>query len=137
MIREATVSDIPALLAMGRAFADEAGVTDRVGWSDDAAAQLLEQLVENENGVLFCSETGLIGGVVFAHPFSGQKVFQEMFWRSHGRDGIRLLRAAEARAKELGATRSLMIGMDTMPDLHRLYSRLGYSPAERTYVKGL
>lgn len=122
---------------MGREFAEEAGVTARVGWDDAQAEALLGHLIENENGVLLCSETGMIGGVVFPHPFSGLSVFQEMFWRSHGRDGLRLLRAAEARAKELGAARSVMIGMDTMPDTGRLYERLGYAPAERTFIKEL
>jgi GNAT superfamily N-acetyltransferase len=137
MIREATTADIPRLLEMGRKFAEEAGVAERVGWSDEAAQELLEQLVEAETGILLCNETGMIGGLVFAHPFSGAMVFQELFWRSHGRDGIRLLRAAEDRARSLGAQRSIMIGMDTMPDTERLYGRLGYTPGERAYHKEL
>lgn len=122
---------------MGRAFADEAGVTQHTGWDDGAATELLAGLIESPDGILLCSNDGMIGGLVFGHPFSGQRVFQEMFWRSHGRDGMRLLRAAEAKARGLGAVRSFMIGMDSLPDLDRLYSRLGYAPAERTYSKGL
>lgn len=137
MIREATVEDIPDLLRMGRDFAEEAGVARRVGWSDESAEALLRQLVEVPHGILLRSDTGMIGGVVFPHPFSGQLVFQEMFWRSHGRDGLRLLRQAEAMARDLGATRSLMIGMDTMPNTERLYARLGYAPGERVYHKEL
>jgi hypothetical protein len=137
VIREATAEDIPRLLAMGKAFADEAGVTARVGWDDDCANDLLASLIANENGILLCSDSGMIGGVVFQHPFSGVGVFQEMFWRSHGRDGLRLLRAAESRARELGAERSVMIGMHDLPDVGRLYARRGYEPAEQAYMKVL
>jgi len=137
MIRPATVDDIPQLLAMGKAFADEAGVTARVGWDDDCAAALLLGLIENPDGILLVGDNSMIGGVVFAHPFSGVRVFQEMFWRSHGRDGVRLLKAAETRARELGATRSVMLGMHDMPDVGRLYARMGYAPSEQCFMKVL
>jgi hypothetical protein len=64
-------------------------------------------------------------------------VFQEFFWRSHGTEGIRLLKAAEAKAKELGAVRSIMGAMDDLPDLGRLFDRMGYAPTERLYSKDL
>lgn len=137
MIREAVTADIPAVLVMGKAFADEAGVTDKVGWDDGAVEALLNHLIDSPDGILFVGESGMIGGLVFAHPFSGARVFQELFWRSHGFEGVKLLKAAEARAKELGAVRSIMIGIDTMPDTDRLYARLNYAPMERLYSKEL
>jgi len=137
VIRPATLGDIPAVLEMGRAFADEAGVTDKVGWDDEAVTALLAHLVESPDGVLFVGDNGMIGGLVFPHPFSGTKVFQELFWRSHGGEGLKLLKAAEDYAREQGATRSIMIGIDTMPSIDRLYARLNYEPMERLYSKEL
>jgi hypothetical protein len=135
MIRPATVSDIPAIAAMGKEFADEAGVTARVGWSDECIDELLNNLITNPDGILLVGDRCMIGGVVFGHPFSGKRVFQEMFWRSHGREGLRLLTAAEELARELGAECSVMIGMHDMPTVERLYARRGYAPAEQCYFK--
>ena len=138
MIREAEHGDIPWLLEMGRAFAQEAGVIDRVGWSDEAVVSMLESLIDNEGGILLRSDNGMIGGVVYPHPFSGELVFQEMFWRSHGPgEGVRLLNRAEEMAREMGATRSIMIGMASLPDLAGLYGRMDYSPIEQLYCKEL
>lgn len=137
MIRDADVSDIPAMLAMGKAFADDAGVTANIGWDDESVKRLLGQLIESPDGILMVADNAMIGGLIYAHPYSGERVFQEMFWRSHGSNGIRLLKAAEKQAKERGAIRSIMIGMDTMPDTAGLYARLNYKPMERLYSKEL
>lgn len=137
MIRAATLDDIPAVLVMGKAFADEAGVTAKVGWDDDTVAVLLTHLVESPDGVLFVGDNGMIGGLVFPHPFSGKLVFQELFWRAHGGEGLKLLKVAEDYAASRGAERSIMIGIDTMPSIDRLYARLNYEPMERLYSKEL
>lgn len=137
MIRAATLDDIPAVLVMGKAFADEAGVTAKVGWDDDTVTVLLTHLVESPDGVLFVGDNGMIGGLVFPHPFSGKLVFQELFWRAHGGEGLKLLKVAEDYAASRGAERSIMIGIDTMPSIDRLYARLNYEPMERLYSKEL
>lgn len=137
MIREATVEDIPALLEMGEAFAIEAGVVDVVGWDALTVEQLLHNLIDSPDGVLWIGDNGMIGGITYQHPYSGKRVFQEFFWRSHGFEGMRLLKAAENQARENGAEQSIMIGMDTMPDTSRLYGRLNYKPIERLYCKEL
>lgn len=137
MIRDATISDIPMVLEMGRAFANEAGVTAKIGWVDEAVESVLTVLVESPDGILLVGDNGMIGGLVLAHPFSGQRIFQEMFWRSHGIEGVRLLKAAEKQAKEKGATLSVMIGMDSLPSVERLYARMNYQPMERLYSKEL
>ena len=135
MIRAATPDDIPALLEMGRKFAEEAGVAAQLGWSDDHATALLGLLQADH--ILLIGDRAFIGGTIFPHPFSGELVFQELFWRSEGRDGLKLLAEAERLAKERGATRFLMIAIDTMPGAERIYQRRGYRPAERSFIKEL
>lgn len=136
MIRHAGVEDIPAVMALGKAFADEAGVTDLVGWDDASVERLLGVLIDNDDGLLLVGNRTILGGLAFPHPFNNAvKVWQELFWRSHGFEGVKALKMAEEWMRERGVTRSLMIGIDTMPDVSALYMRLGYRPAERTFIK--
>lgn len=136
MIRPATADDIPRLMEMGRRFADEAGVTEKIGWDDESVESLLRALIDNENGVLLVGDKGMIGGVVYGHPFNNKvKVFQEFFWRSEGFEGLKLLQRAEQAAKEKGAARSYIGAMPDMPDLNRLMARKGYAPAETAFIK--
>lgn len=137
MIREAVAEDIPRIMEMGRAFADEAGVTERVGWDDDAVAALLSVMIESPDHILLVGDKAILGGLVFPHPFSGTRVFQEMFWRSHGGEGVKMLKAAERMAQERGCKASLMLSIATMPGADELYQRLGYVPAEQTFIKEL
>lgn len=137
MIREATFNDIPAIMALGREFADEAGVTARVGWDDASVWDLLAGLIENPDGILLVSDNGMIGGMVYPHPFSGLRVFAELFWRAKDGKGLALLEAAEEAAKARGAKRMAMIAMDDMERTRRLYSRIGYAPVEVQFMKEL
>jgi hypothetical protein len=135
MIRPCTEADIPFVMELGRKFADEAGVTDALGWDDDAVEALLRSMIADH--ILLRGDRSMIGGVVYPHPFSGRKVFQELFWRSEGREGLKLLAAAETVAKAMGAARCLMLDIASMGDLSGLYARRGYRPAERTFIKEL
>ncbi len=137
MIRDATADDIPAMLAMGKRFADEAGVTEQVGWDDNYVSGLLRALIADHIAIV--GDAGMIGGLVFAHPFSGRIVFQELFWRNEGPalQGVRMLDEAERQARERGCERSLMIEIDTFPGAERIYRRRGYEPAERNFIKRL
>lgn len=137
MVREATFDDIPAIMALGREFADEAGVTARVGWDDASVWDLLAGMIESPDGILLVSDNGMIGGVVYPHPFSGMRVFVEMFWRAKDGQGTALLAAAEAAAKARGAERMFMIAMDDMERTRRLYARIGYAPVEVQFMKEL
>lgn len=135
MIRRCTEADIPFVMELGRRFADDAGVTALVGWDDEAVETLLRTMIAGH--ILLRGERSILGGLVFPHPFSGRVVFQEMFWRSEGREGLKLLAEAERIAREMGAERSLMLAIDAMPGAERIYERHGYRPAERTYTKEL
>lgn len=138
MTRPATLADIPALLEMGKAFADEAGVTARIGWDDDSVAEMLEGLILSDDGIVLVSERGMIGGYVAAHPFNRNvRLFVELFWRSEDGQGLALLKAAEAQAEARGATKSVMVAMDGMERTTRLYGRLGYALCEAQFMKDL
>jgi hypothetical protein len=136
MIRLATLGDIPALLEMGRKFADDAGVTARVGWDAQSVVEMLEGLIEGEDGIVLVSDRGMIGGLVYPHPFNRDVlVFAELFWRAEDGNGLALLAEAERLAADRGATKSVMIAMDDMDRTRRLYARLGYAPCEAQFMK--
>ncbi len=138
MIRAATVKDIPALLEMGRKFADEAGVTARVGWDDESVSDMLEGLIASPDGIVLVSDKGMIGGYVAAHPFNRNvRLFVELFWRAEDGQGLSLLNAAEAQARACGATKSVMVSMGGMERTKRLYGRLGYALCEAQFIKEL
>jgi hypothetical protein len=136
MIRQATLEDIPALLVMGKAFADEAGVTARVGWDNDSVAEMLEGLILSDDGIVLVSDKGMIGGFVAPHPFNrNARLFSELFWRAEDGNGLALLAEAERLASERGASRSVMVAMDGMERTQRLYGRLGYTLCETSFIK--
>lgn len=135
MIRACTEADIPFVMDLGKRFADEAGVTAQVGW-DDATVESLLRLMIAEH-ILLRGERSILGGLVFPHPFSGRKVFQEMFWRSEGHEGVKLLAAAEQQARAMGAERAMMLFLDALPGAERIYQRRGYARAETSYIKEL
>jgi GNAT superfamily N-acetyltransferase len=137
MIRPATLDDIPAVLAMGKRFADEAGVTALVGWNDDNVTAMLELMIAEH--ILLVGDRGMIGGFLFPHPFSGRLIFQEQFWRNEGppMQGVRLLEAVETEAKARGCEIMHMIEIATFPGAERVYLRRGYAPAERNFTKRL
>lgn len=138
MIRPATLDDIPGLLEMGKRFADEAGVTARIGWDDESVADMLAGLIESPDGIVLVSAKGMIGGYVAAHPFNRNvRMFVELFWRAEDGQGLALLNAAEAQSEALGATKSVMVAMDGMERTSRLYGRLGYALCEAQYMKDI
>lgn len=140
MIRAATEADIPRLLEMGSRFADDAGVSDWVEWDDESVTALLVHLIEDEDAICLVSDKGMFGGFVFPHEFNNKVlVFREVFWRSEGFEGVKMLRMAEEWAKAKGAR---LCGMFTpikevTGDVGPLYERLGYAPSERIYMKEL
>lgn len=140
MIRNATHADIPAMLAMGREFADDAGVTEWIEWDEASVEEMLRFLIDDERGILLVSDGGMFGGFVYPHEFNQSVlVFKECFWRSQGIEGVKMLKQAERLAKDMGAGLSAMFTPIKMkPEaVGRLYERIGYAPGERIYLRKL
>ena len=123
---------------MGERMAAKAALA--VGYDRASVAVTLSQLIDSPDGILLVSDSGMIGGLCYPHPFNhAVKIGQEFFWYSEGKDGPELLAAAEAKARQLGASHWTMLAQETMrPEaVGRYYSRQGYAPLERSYIKGL
>lgn len=139
MIREATVDDIPHIVAMGAKMAAQAKLDEHVGYDPESVANTLEFLIKNPDGILICDDDGMIGGLAHPHPFNlSVKVGQELFWYSES-NGAALLEAAEAKAKTIGVKFWTMICEESMRPqaVGRLYKRRGYRLLEHSYIKEL
>ncbi|MCR4299912.1 MAG: hypothetical protein NUV75_14390 [Gallionella sp.] len=135
MIREATVDDIPKLLAMGKTFAAKARLEDHVGYDPDSMAATFETMIKRDEFALFIGEHGAIGGMRAPHPFNyARELVDEVFWWSEGREGIRLLAELEVWAGDAVMRVSALEAVE--PErVGRLLARRGYGPLERAFVK--
>ncbi len=138
MIRDAAQGDIARIVEMGERMAAKAQLA--VGYDPESVALTLSHLIDSPDGILLVSDAGMIGGMVYPHPFNhGAKIGQEFFWYSESQDGPELLAAAEAKARALGASHWTMLAQETMrPEaVGKYYQRHGYAPLERSYIKEL
>jgi GNAT superfamily N-acetyltransferase len=143
VIRQATPDDIPRLVEMGTRFLTETTYAGRVVPNHAAMARTLALLLASDVGGLFVAETngtvtGMIGLLLFEHPFTGSLTAQELFWwvePEYRGYGLRLLRRGEQWAAAAGAQHVHMIA--PTPAVARLYERLGYGYLEAAYQKAM
>ncbi len=85
---------------------------------------------------------GFIVGICESLPFSSDKVAMELAWwvdedhRGH-RDSILLMKAYEDWSVRVGAKMTQMAMLEEVTDLHRFYKKMGYRPAETSYIKDI
>lgn len=144
MIRPATIEDMPELHRMGRRFFEVSGY-DRISSYDPETMTISFQGLIDSGTLLTDGAHGMIGFLVFPLFFNKSDfVAQELFWwvdEDHrgGSLGVKLLKAAERTAKQYGAKSMIMLSINNLKDgkLDKLYKRLGYSPQEQSYSRGL
>lgn len=141
-MREATVADVDALVAMGMLFLESVYRGLIIGNAAALRATALG-LIASADAVIYVAEShgvavGMMGMMVYAHPMSGTRTASEvMWWMDPARRGagVRLFRLGEAWARDRGATIVQMIA--PTPDVERFYAHAGYVPVERTFQKRL
>ena len=143
MIRQARHTDTVRLMEMGARFIAETSYARLVAADPSRMLSIVEGVLAASNGAIFVSDidgslTGMIGVLVYPHPFSNELTGFDLFWwvepeaRGHG---VRLMRAAEEWAKDRGATKMQMVAPS--PRVETLYARLGYEPIEVAYQRSL
>lgn len=133
MVRRATVNDVLALLAMGKAF--HAASKMPFSFNNDAMAAVLRNMLDSEKAVVLITDRGTIGGMLnhaYCDPTWVYAV--EMFWWARG-DGMALLRAFEEWAQNVGANEIRMTTLPVLPRADTLLRGDGYTPAEVSYAK--
>ncbi len=143
-IRNATKSDIPQLIALGKKFFDASKYSDFTTYSEEVVGSMLENMIDDKNSILIVLEVGklqgMLGAIIYPMYMSGELTGQEMFWWCEKRgEGGKLLTAAEDKARELGAKSFTMLSLDQLtPDrLDRIYSSRGYVSSEHSYIRSL
>jgi GNAT superfamily N-acetyltransferase len=147
VIRQANLSDLPVILEMGAAFFQEAHWSKFATWQETECAFILSKIIETpEDNILLVYDDGIeilgmIGIVKQPLWFNCEfTIGQELFWytrpkkRSSG-IGVKLLLAAEKRAKEIGYNLIVMASVEKMPDLKALYEKTGFVLTENTFMK--
>jgi GNAT superfamily N-acetyltransferase len=147
-IRCATREDLAAIVLMAAKFAAADSYRGFVSQNVEQLEQLARFLLEH--GAIFVAEdtrgpaivVGMIGVSVLAHPIDGAIVGSEVAWWIEpdfrgGSAGVRLLEAAEAWARAMGATRFQMVAPALNPRVGEFYRRRGYAEVETTWQREL
>lgn len=106
---------------------------------------LVDRILDNAEAVIFLAEragavVGMLAALLYTHPMSGARVGSELCWwmdpeARGGRQALRLLRTAEAWARDHGATVFQM--MAPTPDVERFYTALHYDRIEVHFQRRL
>lgn len=139
-IREATLADVAEVVEMGRQFRRESGYASTVPENVAQMTDTATNLITNLGSIIFVAEdaggdlVGMIGLLSHVHFISGVKTCSEAFWFvepvSRGTIGVRLLKRAEAWAREHGCAQMAMIQPYDVPEVGDLYQHLFYEPVE-------
>ena len=132
---------------MGGKFFAEAKWKAPLVWSDKSAAIALTDLIENPDAIVLIAKKdgesiGMVGGMVYPVWYNSDIIMgQEFFWyvKPEERRGVgkKMLDELERIAKEKGAVIFEMMSMDAMPSLDKFYTKVGYEPSEKIFIKRL
>jgi GNAT superfamily N-acetyltransferase len=145
IVREATEDDIPRmveLLVHGTLVEGKEDPTDLAPYRS-----ALAEIARGPGAVLVAEVGGQLVGVcqliVFRHLQSKgglcaevESVHVHPDYRGHGIGGV-LMRAAVARARDLGCYRLQLTSNNARPEAHRFYERLGFEPSHRGFKLSL
>ena len=143
IIRSATEDDILGILVLAKEFSAEAPKTHK--WNLQKTNDFLISAINNDNMIIFISEkdgeiTGAIVCIVTEMYMSNTVIASDLAWFvSKNLRGtptsIKLLKTFEQWGKSKGANYIGMADIEGIGNLSKLYSRLGYSVTETTYLK--
>jgi len=135
MIRPALVEDIPAIVDMVAQLHAAASIVLPI--DAQVTARFLTGLLRSPLGLVLVAERGFLAASVGTASVAMLPVAIEHGWWSQGGDGLRLLRAYEAWAREQGC---FAARMSTPPGAERaahVLERSGFNLAEQAWVKVL
>lgn len=145
VIRESRLADIERMAVMAEHFIQQSEYATKLALNPAQIRHFAERCLSGQAGecAILVSEvegelTGMIGVLVAAHPFSGERIGGDLFWwvePAHRGHGIRLMRAAEVWAQARGAVAFQMVAPNDR--VGQLYRRCGYAPLEQTFQRSL
>lgn len=145
MVRLATLDDVAGIVRMAGAFVASTEYRTLLTVQPAFIQQLAAMLVESDRALALVSVDGdgrligMLGVLLVPHMMSGEQIASEVVWwmdpETAVRDGVKMLKQAEAWATEQGATVLQMIAPNVRTE--RFYELLQYTPIERSYQKRL
>lgn len=145
IIREATLADVPDLVAMGLAFRASTGYAQIIAENAAQMEETAKRLIAQDDAAIFVSEnregttTGMIGLQLFMHHISGALTCGEVMWYvrpDHRGSGVRLLVQAENWARAKGAVTIQMI-QPVGTNVDEIYTAMNYTAIEVAWHKRL
>ena len=142
-IRKATHEDLLGILVLAKEFSMEAPKTHK--WDLNKTTRFLSSAIDNTNMEIFVAEKdGQLGGAIVCCVtemyMSNTVVASDLAWFVNKdirgtRSAIKLLKVFEDWGKAKGADYLAMADIEGLENLSNLYTRLGYSVSETTYLK--
>ena len=143
IIRKAKHEDLLGILVLAKEFSMEAPKTHK--WDLNKTTSFLSSAIDNSNMEIFVAEKdGQLGGAIVCCVtemyMSNTVVASDLAWFVNKdirgtRSAIKLLKAFEDWGKAQGANYLAMADIEGLENLSNLYTRLGYSVCETTYMK--
>lgn len=144
-LKLATSEDYPHIIRMARAFHRASPYAD-LEFSEERCEELFRRYLTSDKRdlviILAVEETpfGMIVGFANSIPFSNEKIAAELAWwvdedKRGTKGSLLLFKAYEDWAVRIGAKISQMAMLDEVTNLTKFYTKQGYTPAERSYVK--
>ena len=143
VIRTILEEDLLDVLILAKEFSREAPKSHK--WSPEKTKNFLISAMHNTNMEVFISEkqgevTGAIVCLVTEMYMSNTVIASDVAWFVNkdargDSSAIRLLKAFEAWGRSKGADYLGMADIEGLSNLSSLYSRMGYSVFETTYMK--
>jgi len=148
IIREATLADVPAVVAMGQRFFDASGYASITSYDHETSRVTFERLISNPDGVIFVADcdgelVGSAAALLFPFFFNANhKHGQEFFWwvdKDARGCGQELRIALEEWAENNGAQSFAVACLASMrPEaVARVYERAGYQLSDSTFVRAM
>lgn len=145
-IRLATLADVPDIVRLGLRFLRESSFAAAIAENPAQMAQFAIEIIGGvRDGVIYMAEgadgrpVGMVGGLHYVHPISGEAMVTELFWYAEpeacGTRGVRLLKALERWTVERGAAVLQMIAPIGADRVTGLYQALRYTPVEVAWQK--
>lgn len=140
-IRDAQISDLDAITAMGRKFHGKTIHGQQVHFNEESFRNLCVGLIVEDDSDLIVTDdcSAMAALMTFPSMANDQKlVSTEMWlWSETPGHGIKLLKRLEELARERGAVSMALTSQNNLRDVSPLYKRLGYHPMETIHVKEL
>ncbi len=148
-VRLAEPADLASCLDMTARFHAASPISDIAPFDRDGMAVTLKEMLSNPRAGVWlalrnAAPVGIAGALLYPLYFNpAYEVVQELFWwlnpeaRGSGA-GEKLFRSVQDWASDMSAVAVFMVALDDdrVNKMDKFYRRAGFSPMERTYMRG-